>query len=300
VVAVKVSKISIAIVLTVAVSLALVLLIPPSVVPATACEVENEEICLSVPDLSLQHKSMIEEASDLAGELFGNHPEKNDEFTSQLMATYLAAKDKDIVVIFNSGGWGWTAVENTREGESFINGIESELADMGYSLLFLNHKRTARTLDSGIGEFMLAADLYPSKAEDLAARVEFLSNHIPDIKVILVGVSNGTLICDGVMNILEDNPQVYSIQIGPPFWSGVTSSGRSLVMRSNGVIPDSFSQGDLLTILRANVESLFGVYQENPGDILLYVGAPGHDYNWQYPEVSSQVTNFLQRNFGRN
>ena len=296
--AIKVSKLSIAIILTVVVSLAIVLLIPSSVVPATACEVESEEIPLSAQDLSVQPQYMIEEASDLASELFGDHPEKNDEFVNQLMATYLAAKDRDIVVIFNSGGWGWTAVEETREGESFINGIEAELASMGYSSLFLNHKRTAKTLDSGISELMLAIELYPTKAKDLAARIEFLSNHIPGIKVILIGVSNGTLICDGVMNILEDNPQVYSIQLGPPFWSGATSSDRSLVMRSNGVVPDSFSQGDLFTIIRTNIEARFGIAQDGPGDILLYVEAPGHDYNWQYPEVRSQITNFLQQNFG--
>ena len=274
------------------------LLIPSSVVPATACEVERGEILLSVQDLSAQPQYMIEEASDLASEVFGGYPEKNDEFVNQLMATYLAAKDSDIVVIFNSGGWGWTAVEDTREGYSFINCIDSELASMGYSLLFLNHKRTAKTLDSRISELMLAVELYPTKAKDLAARIEFLSNHIPGIKVILIGVSNGTLICDGVMNILEDNPQVYSIQLGPPFWSSATSSDRSLVMRGNGAVPDSFSQGDLFTIIRANIEALFGISQESPGDILLYVEAPGHDYNWQYPEVRSQITNFLQQNFG--
>ncbi len=256
------------------------------------------ELPLPQSDFSVVPQSVVEDATRLASELFGDHPEKNDEFVNQLMATYLAAKDRDIVVIFNSGGWGWAAVEETREGKSFINGIEAELASMGYSSLFLNHKRTAKTLDSGISELMLAVELYPTKAKDLAARIEFLSNHIPGIKVILIGVSNGTLICDDVMNILEDNPQVYSIQLGPPSWSGATSSDRSLVMRSNGAVPDSFSQGDLFAIISANIEALFGISPEGPGDILLYIEAPGHDYNWEYPEVRSQIINFLEQNFG--
>ena len=291
-------KIKIGITLTVALSLAIVLLAPSPVVPATTCLVDNGDMLLTTQDFSAVPESTIAEANSLARELFGDHPEKRDEFVSQLLATYLAARDKDIVIVFNSGGWGWTAIEETREGESFVTGIESQLASMGYTSLFLNHKRTAKTLDGGISELMLTVNLYPPKARDLAARVEFLTNNIPGIRVILTGVSNGTLICDGVMNILEDKPQVYSIQLGPPFWNGATLSDRSLVLRGNGVVPDSFSQGDIFTMVRANLEALFGLSQEYPGDILLYIGAPGHDYNWQYPEVRSKIIEFLHSRFG--
>ena len=141
---------------------------------------------------------------------------------------------------------------------------------------------------------------YPSKADDLASRVEFLTTNIPDLKVIITGESNGTVIADRVMNVLEDNSQVYSIQTGPPFWYDNTMLNRTLVLSDNGIIPDSFSQGDFLTIISANLKTFFGLFrpEDNSGEILSFVKAPGHDYQWQYPRVCSQITNFLEQNFG--
>jgi len=107
-------------------------------------------------------------------------------------------------------------------------------------------------------------------------------------------MSNGASICEDVMLILKDNQQVYSIQLGPPFWNGSTISNRALVLRSNGLVDDSFSQGDVMTIISINVEALLGISQDYPGNILLYIGAPGHDYRWQHPEVRSQIIDFLE------
>jgi len=197
------------------------------------------------------------------------------------------------VIFFNSGGFGWTLIEETPEGQGFVTGIESELTNSGYSALLLNYFRTAETLNGCLGEIMAEAGLYPSKAKDLALRVEFLTSHIPGIKVILAGQSNGAGICERVMRILKYNQQVYSIQLGPPFWNNCLALDRSLILRSNGMVPDSFSQGDIFAIIRANLEAMFGISQDNPGHILLYIGAPGHDYRWEYETVRSQITDFL-------
>ena len=294
----KVRWLKVAVILTVVLSLAIVILVPPLMVPAATSETGTGDIPLSIQDLSAVSQSIVDDAARLATELFGNDQRECHDFINQLLATYLVAKDKDIVMFFNSGGWGWTLIGDSPEAQSFVTGIESELASLGYTSLMLDHNRTASTLNGRLSELMLAAGLYSLKAKDLASRVEFLTNHIPGIKVILTGVSNGTLICESVMNILRDIPQVYSIQLGPPFWSNTIVSDRSLAIRSNGIVPDSFSQGDLFTIIRASLESLFGISQDNAGHILLHMGAPGHDYQWQYPEVHSQIISFLEQNFG--
>lgn len=294
----KVHRLKIAVILTVVLSLAIVILVPSLMVPATTSEAGTGGIPLSIQDLSTVPQSIVDDAARLATELFGNGPREYHDFINQLLATYLVAKDKDIVMFFNSGGWGWTLIEDSPEAQSFATGMESELASLGYTSLMLDYSRTASTLNGHLSELMLAVGLYPLKAKDLASRVEFLTNHIPGIKVILTGMSNGTLIGESVMNILRDIPQVYSIQLGPPFWSNSIVSDRSLAIRSNGIVPDSFSQGNVFTIIRASLESLFGMSQDNAGHILLYVKAPGHDYQWQYPEVHSQIISFLQQNFG--
>ncbi len=293
----EVRRLKIGVALTLAISLAIVLLAPSPVAPAVASEVGTGGVPLKLQDFSAVPQPLVDDANRLATNLFGHNQKKDDDFVSQLLATYLAARDKDIVVIFNSGGWGWTPIEEALGLQNVINGIESELAASGYSALFLNHLRTPKNLNGCLSEFMLAAELYPLKTRDLVSRVEFLTSNIPGISVILVGQSNGSDICESVMKMLRDNQQVYSIQLGPPPWDKTLELDRSLVLRSNGTVPDSFSQGDVFTILRANLEALFGISQENPGNILLYIGAPGHDYSWKYGAVRSQITSFLEKHW---
>ena len=263
--------------------------------------VGNGGIPLSVPDLSVVPKSVADDATKLATELFGDYQEKHDDFVSQLLAAYVEAKDKDFVVFFNSGGWGWNFIENSPGWYSISNGIKSELKNLGYSSLMLDYRRTGETLRGVIDEFVEVITAYPSKAENLACRVEFLTTHIPDLKVIVTGESNGTVVSDSAMNILRDNPQVYSIQTGPPFWHQNVMLDRTLVLDSNGMTRDSFSQGDIPAILWASLKALLSLSpaeEEDPGRILYFFRAPGHDYCWQYPGVYSQISNFLEHNFG--
>lgn len=263
-------------------------------------EVGTGGLPLSASDLSAVPQSVAEDAVRLATELYGNGRGERDDFIGQLLVMYSETKDKDFIIFFNTGGWGWNVVENSPDWWSISIGIKSELESSGYTSLLLNYQRTVDTLQGRLDELVEMINGYSSKAADLAYRVEFLTSHISDLKVILAGASNGTVIADETMHILKDNPQVYSIQIGPPFWHESIIQDRALVLTSNGVIPDSFSQGDFPTMIWANLRALVGLPQseEDAGKILRIVLAPGHDYRWQYPEVYSQVKNFLTKNFG--
>lgn len=291
--AAKRRRLKIVVILVVAISLAAVLLAPSSVSPATVYVV-GAEVPLQIQDYSAVPQPVVEDAGRLAAELFGNDQKKQQKFTGQLLATYVAARDKDVVVIFNSGGWGWSSILDAPYGLDFVAGIESALADLGYASLMLDHYRTGSNIHGLVSELLFAVDKYPSKPIDLASRIEFLTRHLPGIKVIITGMSNGASICEDAMLILRDNQQVYSIQLGPPFWNDSTILDRALVLRSNGIVGDTFSQGDITTIISINVEAMLGISQDDPGNILLYIGAPGHDYRWQHPEVRSQITAFLE------
>jgi len=266
------------------------------------CEVGTGGLPLAAYEGSGIPQSVIEDATEMARTLFGDSQEKANNFVNQVLAVYSEAKDKDFVILFNSGGWGWNLLEDSRGWESIFDGIKSELNYMGYQALVLDYKRTEESWRACLREASEIANFYPSKAEDLACRVEFLTKHLPDLKVIVAGESNGTVIADKVMTILRDNRQVYSIQTGPPFWHKRVTLERALVLTSNGVLPDTFSQGDLMSMIAANLRALFGLSQtdEDSGTILRFLRAPGHDYWWQHPSVSSEITNFLKRNFGIN
>ncbi len=265
-----------------------------------ASEIGAKGLPLATYDLATVPQSVIEDATKLAMEQFGDYQEKYNEFVNQLLATYTEAKDKDFVVIFNSGGWGWNLLESSPGWRSIFAGIESELDKLGYTSLLLDYQRTEETWRGVIDEGVEMITLYPSKAENLAYRVEFLTNHIPDLKVIVTGESDGTIISDSVMNNLRDNPQVYSIQTGPPFWHKPLRLDRTLVLDNNGRTPDTFAQGDIHTMIWASLKDFVGQPQpeEKSGRILDFLLAPGHDYQWHYPSVYSEITIFLEENFG--
>ena len=265
-----------------------------------AAGIGTEEWVLSTPDLSAVPESVVEDATVMAMELFGDYQENYSDFTNQLLATYSEAEDKDFVVIFNSGGWGWNVPDRSPGWKSIITGIESELDSLGYDSLLLNYQRTDGSMRGIVDEFVEVISVCPSKAENLACMVEFLTAHIPDLKVIVAGESNGTVISDGAMSILQDNPQVYSIQTGPPFWHKSIMLDRTLVLNDNGMVPDSFSRGEIGTMAWASLKDLVGLPQpeRESGRILFFVRAPGHDYRWQYPNVCSQITDFMKQNFG--
>ncbi len=251
-------------------------------------------------DLSQVPQSVVSDAAELAREMFGSSQDKYESFANQLLAAYAEAEDKDFVVVFNSGGWGWNILDRTPGWQSILDGIESELDDLGYQSLLLNYRRTSETTWGCVKEFFEATIDYPSKSRDLAKRVQFLTTHIPGLKVIITGESNGTVVADATMGILRNNPKVYSIQTGIPFWHRQVMRERTLVMNSNGTVPDSFSEGDIPTMILSSIKNWLGASksEEHPGTILKFLKAPGHDYSWHYPEVYSKIVHFLDYNFG--
>ena len=251
-------------------------------------------------DFSSVPQSVIDDAVKIAGELAGKSKEKLQNLVDQLVATYVEARDKDVVVFFNSGGMGWNLTTDTPGWESILNGIKTQLEKQGYNLLVLNYRRTSSGILGCIKEFFEAANRYPHKAKDLADRVEFLIDNLPDLKIIVAGESTGTVISEKTMRILRDEQSVYSVQTGMPFWHKPVVQERTLSINSNGRGIDTFSYGNIPAILWASVKGWLGISssKENPGTILSWLKAPGHDYSWQYPGVSSAVIKFLDSSFG--
>ena len=72
------------------------------------------------------------------------------------------------------------------------------------------------------------------------------------------------------------------------------------VTSKTGFSPDSFSRGDVVSVVRASFKAVFGLSsleEEAPGTIIHYLRAPGHDYSWEYPIVHKQIASFLENNF---
>jgi hypothetical protein len=276
-----------------AVALITVLLVPSSVVPALACEGEFDGHVLAANDLNQVPPQIIQDARNVAQKYYSWDKVKANDMANQLVGSYIAAADKDFVVIFNPGGWGWDPVSEIAGWESILLGIKSKLGDAGYKTLLMDYKRTRHGFNGVIGETEVLFGLQPIKAEELAARVTFLTEHLPNLRVILTGESNGATIADDSLRLLKDNLRVFAIETGPPVWHPSLDFERSLIIKNNGVQDDTFSNGNVILILRSNLESIFGIYSGGKGDILLYIGAPGHYYNWDYIRVRSLIERFI-------
>jgi hypothetical protein len=266
-----------------------------------ARDVGIQEPGLETCDYSSVPQSVIDDAVALASELVGNSQEKLQTLVDQLLGAYVEARDKDVVVFFNSGGWGWNSTQDTFGWASILDGIKEQLDKLGYQSLVLNYRRTSVGITGCIREFYEAISRYPHKAVDLARQVEFLTDQLPNLRIIVAGESTGTVISDKTMNILKDKSQVYSIQTGTPFWYKPLPMDRTLLMNSNGKCVDTFSYGNIPAMVWATVKGWLGMSSpdDNPGDILSWLKAPGHDYSWQYPGVCTAVVDFLDRNFGQ-
>ena len=267
-----------------------------------AKDIGIQEPALTDDDFSSVPPSVVDDAVKMATELVGKGNDKFQTLVDQLVGSYIKARDKDVVVFFNSGGMGWNLTKDTPGWESILNGITSQLETLGYKPLVLNYRRTSSGLLGAIKEVIEAANRYPHKAKDLADRVQFLADHLPHLKIIIAGESTGTVISEETMGMLKDQPGIYSIQTGPPFWHKPGDLQRTLLINSNGRGLDTFSYGNVPAMVWATVKSWFGLssVNDNPGNILKWLKAPGHDYSWQYPGVCSKVIDFLDENFGEN
>ena len=284
--------------LAILLSLAVVFLSSPPLATGVISRLDERDSISANYNLASVPERVVSDAKRVSISLFSNNKAAADEFAAQLVSTYITARDCKVVIIFNPGGWGWRFVSDSPNWRSIFKGMEEHLRSNSVDAFFLEHRRSNETLQSYVDEYTAVVGLNSFKAKVFAVRVNFLIEEIPGLKVILTGESNGTVICDEVMKILRDSPQVFSIQTGTPFWHAGETNGRTLIINNNGGLPDTFASGDLFTMISRNVEALLGFskFDTSQGHILNLFAAPGHTYTWEDPTVRNQIEVFLDRN----
>jgi hypothetical protein len=273
--------------------IAFVLAVPRAIEPCRMSQMDDSESFIRADSLQGVKEAVILDARQEADNTYGKGTESADDYFFQLLGIYECCLDIDTLIIFNAGGFGWDTVADAQGWITVMRGIESFIQDSGEKTFVVDFERTRRSIDGVISEAASFFGLYPAKSIDLAGRISFLTRNLPELKVLITGESNGAALVEETFRLLQDNPRVAAFQTGPTVFQKSIEHERSLVLRHNGEIPDSFSQGDIFTILRSNLEAALGINQEHPGDILFYIGAPGHYYTWEYPEFRIIVTEFL-------
>lgn len=247
----------------------------------------------------------LEEANRLAEQLFDNDDKKRASFSSRLLTMCTKAGGKDFLLIHNPGGWGTTHLENLLQWErSIVEGVSSTIEKLGYTWSLIQYFRTNSGWRERTEDVKEQARFFTSKAKIMAAELKFVTQHFNALRVVMIGVSQGAAFSNAVLQYLDGRDRVFSIELGMPFpyKSRRVITEQTLALDSNGLMPDALMEWDVPTIVKTYVGAPFRwIKYKIQGKQIKFtycINVPGHDYNWDYPEVQRQVEEFLNLNFG--
>ena len=248
---------------------------------------------------------LLEEARDLGRQLFGDGSGKVAPFAERLIGIYQDTRGKDILLIHNPGGWGNATLESCMHWEkSVVAGISATLEKLGYRLSFRQYLRAGVGWREHLRDIRDYFRFFTIQRRILAAEIEFLTAHIENLRVVLIGVSQGAGFSNAVMQRLSQLKRVYSIELGVFFYHRPQRviTERTLIIDHNGLATDAVIEGDLMTMVMtlpmAFLRWVKYRLKGKPVNFSRCIKLAGHDYHWEYPKVSQQIGDFLKVNFG--
>ena len=244
--------------------------------------------------------SLRQQACELAGVLFDD-PAQRQTFADETLDTWLASRDVDLLLVYNTGGFGGSTMADDPEWPGILEGMKSELAASGCKSAIVEHRRGQDGFVNFLKEVEDVRHDYRGKSAVLAAKMAFLTKYHPHLRVIMTGRCFGGIMCSEAMKLTIRNLRLYSIEASLPFWYTHPELERTLVIEDNGVEPDIVhSEGVwrfLWNLAKANFGRLPSGRQYEGGSfraIRWYLKAPGHLYTWEQPAVRSRVLAFLR------
>ncbi len=253
----------------------------------------------------------IEEEAELEGRrLFPGNGRKRREFIKHMLSVCRRVEGKEFLVIHNPGGWGGTVLPDLLGWErSVIDGVNGFLDQAGYSHLLVQHFRGGASQLAHVQNaweqtyFMVTGQW--NLVGEMAAELEFYTRHFPDLKIILLGASQGAAFGNAVMKQVNAVPQIFGIELGFIFVHARRRffSERILRLDGNGEMPDPIVRLNLRVAGKAYLTAPYRWLkyrlEGHPRKFSYCINAPGHDYNWKYPGVHQKIEEFLQVNFGK-
>ncbi|MFC1893325.1 hypothetical protein ACFLYR_04730 [Chloroflexota bacterium] len=257
--------------------------------------------------MTTDYPALRQEAHHLACQLFEDKAEKVDSFTDRLLDIYARARDKDFLIIHNPGGWGSNTFEHCLQWErNIVNGVSETVEHLGHTRLLIQYMRSSNGWWDKLRDIREQFRFFATKARIMAAELEFITRHVNGLKVVIIGVSQGAAFTNSVMQKLDNQHQVYSIELGFffPYMPYRVITEKTLAIDSNGFVPDAAVRRDLMAGARAYMAAPFRwlvhLLRGRPVKFSNCINVRGHDYDWGYPYVRRRVTSFLETNFGTN
>jgi hypothetical protein len=250
-------------------------------------------------------ETLSEQASHLADTLFEQNGRERDRFVTQLLRICESARDKDILLIHNPGGWGSTNIEGLLQWErSIVEGTCESLQKLGYNCAVTQYFRSNTGMPAVIGDIREQTRFFINKSKLMAAAVEFIMQHFDKLKIVLVGVSQGAAFSNAVIQRLDGHNRILDIELGmpSPYHPKRVLTERTLALNNNGLMPDALMEWNVPVIMKTYFSAPFRFVRHRlRGEEVKFtycINVPGHDYNWDYPEVQKQIENFLEMKLG--
>jgi hypothetical protein len=206
---------------------------------------------------------------------------------------------KDVVIYFNSGGWGNTPLEEATDFTPVLYGMRDTLARQGYSTAIIPFERTASGFSGKIIDIKDFLVSFKYSGAALANEVKFIDVNFPGKKVIILGLSNGGALTERAMQETLDISSVYAIVAGVPKWYQSYSSDRILILTNSGM--DQYSAGNIgslaVAVIKAPFKWLHAKIEQRSLNFARAIEIPGHEYPWTSDEVGAPVVNFIVSRF---
>lgn len=204
---------------------------------------------------------------------------------------------RDILIILNRGGWGDGDIEDETEAKSILEGIEDIVRGFGLKCRTVMFRRLeSRRLKEKLLYIKDAIFAFSKEGEILAKGIKELLQRANDLKILLVGYSNGAAVNIQVMKRIQDDPRIVSIQLGAPFFVREKGDIRILDIRQRF---DLFARGNIISFLLAAIMALSLAILKwitlRERNLIRAIKIFGHRYSWI--DVRESIEKFLKTHF---
>lgn len=204
---------------------------------------------------------------------------------------------KEIVIIFNSGGWGDTPLEKADDFGPIVKEIQATLSNLGYNSVIIPYQRAKNTLLGRIWAAKETLNSFQQQSKILSGEIEEFLRQNPGKKIILAGLSNGASFVENTMGKIPEDVknQVYAIEAGTPFWEKKRANLEN-VLRLDNQGQDFLSAGKvrslLFSLFRAPLKWFLAKVSDKNLSFSRAFELAGHYYSW--PEVKPEIISFLE------
>jgi len=242
---------------------------------------------------------LLQDVAAVAKDLFPKNLCEQEDFAKSAIGMACYCKDKDVLFLFNSGGYGRAHFNNSLGWDKILDGMSKILDNFGTSHTAISYSRAVHFWNGFANEQGAWFNANKKQAEEQAAKLFLCLKHNHNLQIILCGESNGGHFSYQVLQLLCQNNRVYAVMTGPPPFRRIDKHDMCYITRTNGKEPDTFSQGKIGTIVKDNFKVIIGKEQNiNGGKILNSIGAPGHIYGWEgYPKLQQEIYEFIAKYF---